>query len=103
MPPPPPGAGGPPPPPGYGAPPPPPGFGAPPPAPEAPQLSPEQQRRQDLIANPEFQVYLKMIKLRIPEQGIRHKIRSEAKFPEGDIDLFKDDMEKAARGMTVGF
>ena len=44
-----------------------------------------------------------MIKLRIPEIAIRHKITSDGVFQEGDLDLFKDDIEKAARGMAVSF
>lgn len=44
-----------------------------------------------------------MIKLRIPENGIQHKVRADGKFKEVDILLFHDDIEKAARGMTVGF
>jgi len=44
-----------------------------------------------------------MIKLRIPEMGIKHKVKADGKFGDDEIELFKDDMEKASRGMTVGF
>lgn len=37
-----------------------------------------------------------MIKLRIPEVGIKHKVRADGKFEEADVDIFKEDIEKAA-------
>jgi len=44
-----------------------------------------------------------MIKLRIPEIGIKHKVKADGKFKEEDVELFKKEIERAAQGMTVGF
>lgn len=91
---------------GTAPPPPPPPPGAPagaPPAPPAPPADPKEAKRAELIANPDFAVYLKMIKLRIPQHNVGMKMTMDGKFDPNDVELFSGDFEKAARGQPLDF
>lgn len=111
-----PAAGGPPPPPpppGMSAPsgpPPPPGLPPVPGAPEGapgqpveaqPAVSPEEAKKAELISNPDFMLYLRMIKMRIPKVAIAHKMTVDGQFDPTFIDLFDTEIQRASNGMPL--
>jgi hypothetical protein len=70
---------------------------------DEPEMSPEEAKRAELLANPDFKVYLRMIKMRIPKVAICHKIMADNIFDPDDIEVFKKDMERAGNGLPLEF
>jgi hypothetical protein len=67
------------------------------------EMSPEEAKKFELIADPNFQVYLKMMKLRIPKVAISHKMATDAIFPAEMLELFASDMQRASSGLPVSW
>ena len=83
-------------------PPAPPGMEQPGQAPPAQaEMSPEEAKKQELLGDENFKVYLRMIKLRIPKIGVLHKITADGFYDPTVLDLFDNDIERASKGMPV--
>jgi hypothetical protein len=68
-----------------------------------PAMSPEEAKKAELIADEQFGLYLKMVKLRIPKMAIMHKITADGVFDPALMDLFDSDIQRAASGMPVSW
>ena len=53
-------------------------------------MTPEDKKREQLKADPEFARFIKVLKVKVPLLSIRNQIRAGGKFDPDDILLFAD-------------
>jgi hypothetical protein len=67
------------------------------------EVSPEEAKKAELIADPNFTVYLKMMKLRIPKVAVLHKMAIDGLFDPEMLELFASDLQRVSVGLSVAW